>query len=345
MKKIFATMASTLALTLTLGLGACKGGTDFGTDGKFGQLTTTESVYGFSAASAGMLISAMNDSETSKSAPTAAMSVRVAASGEQTSPADSTQPVPGTSEEIPPADSGNTGLDTSELDRYMGLVESLLSDGGFSVVSQTSDRAEYTEKTVVSYQDMEGNRLQYMMYYNQVAVTDRDDHDDDDDWFDDKFDRETEETYAIEGVMVIEGTDYSIRGRRELETDGNESEATTEFRVTLGENRYMLVEQEFESERDESEQSYSYSVIENNRVTERSTFSYETEDGETELEMACYKDGKTDRFSFKKETEHGRERIRLYVGSGKDRQRYTVRIETDADGNHKYVYEPFSIGR
>ena len=319
MKKLLAAMTSTLALTLTLGLGACKGGTDFGTDGKFGQLTTTESVYGFSAASAGMLISAMNDGGTAKTAPAAAMSVRLT------------------------ADSGNAGLDTSELDRYMGLVESLLSDGGFSIVSQTSDRAEYTEKTVVSYQDMEGNRLQYMMYYNQIQIP-GDDDDDDDDWGD-WDEEETEENYAIEGIMVIEGQEYAIHGEREIETERDEMEAETKFRVTLGENRYMLVEQELESERNESEQSYSYSVIENNRVVERSTFSYETEDGETELEMACYKDGKTDRFSFKRETEYGRERIRLYVGSGKDRQRYTVRIETDADGNHKYVYEPFSAGR
>lgn len=344
MKKLLAAMTSTLALTLTLGLGACKGGTDFGTDGKFGQLTTTESVYGFSAASAGMLISAMNDGGTAKTAPAAAMSVRLTADSEtETPPADSTQPVPDTSEEIPPADSGNAGLDTSELDRYMGLVESLLSDGGFSIVSQTSDRAEYTEKTVVSYQDMEGNRLQYMMYYNQIQIP-GDDDDDDDDW-DDWDEEETEENYAIEGIMVIEGQEYAIHGEREIETERDEMQAETKFRVTLGENRYMLVEQELESERDESEQSYSYSVIENNRVVERSTFSYETEDGETELEMACYKDGKTDRFSFKRETEYGRERIRLYVGSGKDRQRYTVRIETDADGNHKYVYEPFSAGR
>ena len=225
----------------------------------------------------------------------------------------------------------------------MGLVESLLSDGGFSIVSQTSDRAEYTEKTVVSYQDMEGNRLQYMMYYNQIQIP-GDDDDDDDDW-DDWDEEETEENYAIEGIMVIEGQEYAIHGEREIETERDEMQAETKFRVTLGENRYMLVEQELESERNESEQSYSYSVIENNRVVERSTFSYETEDGETELEMACYKDGKTDRFSFKRETEYGRERIRLYVGSGKDRQRYTVRIETDADGNHKYVYEPFSAGR
>ena len=344
MKKLLAAMTSTLALTLTLGLGACKGGTDFGADGKFGQLTTTESVYGFSAASAGMLISAMNDGGTAKTAPAAAMSVRLTADSEtETPPADSTQPVPDTSEEIPPADSGNAGLDTSELDRYMGLVESLLSDGGFSIVSQTSDRAEYTEKTVVSYQDMEGNRLQYMMYYNQIQIP-GDDDDDDDDW-DDWDEEETEENYAIEGIMVIEGQEYAIHGEREIETERDEMQAESKFRVTLGENRYMLVEQELESERNESEQSYSYSVIENNRVVERSTFSYETEDGETELEMACYKDGKTDRFSFKRETEYGRERIRLYVGSGKDRQRYTVRIETDADGNHKYVYEPFSAGR
>ena len=62
-------MALSLAITLSFGLAACnnqpsKGGSANGGHGKFNELNTTESVYGFSAASAGMIISSMNEAGT-----------------------------------------------------------------------------------------------------------------------------------------------------------------------------------------------------------------------------------------------------------------------------------------
>ena len=77
MKKLFLALASTLTLSLAAGLGACSetgtpGGGSAG--GKFENLTTTQSVYGFSAASAGMLISSMNDGAQASSAVRSASS-------------------------------------------------------------------------------------------------------------------------------------------------------------------------------------------------------------------------------------------------------------------------------
>ncbi len=342
MKKLFLALASTLILSLAAGLGACSetgtpGGGSAG--GKFENLTTTQSVYGFSAASAGMLISSMNDGAQASSA------VR-SASSDFGGTSDSGQSGPGQSDSQAAPEGGLSDEVKAELDEYMALVGSLLSDGGFETVSEASDRDGYTEKMTVSWRDMQGNASSYVMYYNQTSVPDYDerDDDDDDDW-DDRLDDEREENYSIEGVMVVDGTDYAIRGRRNVESDGGESESETSFRVTLGETRYMLVEQESETERGESEQSYSYSVYEDGMVVERSTFSYEEEEGETELEMLAYKNGQTQRFSFDRERVRGEEVIRLSVGSGRDRQRYYVRTATDADGNVTYTYEPISSGR
>lgn len=117
MKKKLMVLALTLLVALSIGLVACVEpgtGKTHGNNGKFDDLKTTESVYGFSAASAGMLISSMGNG-----ANTAA----TAAEGDVTD-----------------------ALDTAQLDNYMALVESLLSDGGFNVLAQTSDRKEYTEK-------------------------------------------------------------------------------------------------------------------------------------------------------------------------------------------------------
>lgn len=361
MKKIITVLALLLCLALSAGVAACSdagrgagGGSSSG--GKFDQLDTTESVYGFSAASAGMLISSMNGGSAAALAtakgyalPLSAQAVQTEQTGtentgnEQTGAGENTENggQTGTGE-----NGGQTGAadDTqqieAELDAYMALVESLLSDGGFQVQEGASDRG-YETKMVVSYRDLNGKALQYELHYNSIARPDNDDDDDDD--FDDRFENESEEEYGIEGVMVIDGADYAIRGERESESEGSETESETSFRVTLSDASYMLVEQSYESERNETEQEYSYSVFENGRLTERSSFEYEEEDGETELKMTSRKGGESSVFYFERETVRGEEVIRIRVGSGSAAQSYYVRVQTDADGNKDYVYE--QIGR
>ncbi len=382
MKKVFTAMALSLAITLSFGLAACNnqpssGGSANGGNGKFNELNTTESVYGFSAASAGMIISSMNEAGTTAqtvqilqpaqiaqasqsdgltsvshaSAPrvsatnlcsvahVCAVPVNSSADDAENAPVEET---PDTSEnpdvsvpETPetsekPGEQPSDNPETAELDRYMALVESLLSDGGFDFSSQTSDREEYAEKTVISYKDMSGDAHDYVMYYNQTLTKSETD----------ESDGETEENYSIKGVMVIDGADYEIRGERKNESEEGESETETEFVVILGENRYIRVEQSVETEDGESEQEYCYSVYENGKLVERSEFSYETEENETELKMTSFKDGKTQVLYFEREIENGEEVIEIHVGDGKHGKGYIVHIEKDENGDNRYSFIP-----
>ena len=390
MKKIFTAMALSLAITLSFGLAACNnqpsgGGSANGGNGKFNELNTTESVYGFSAASAGMIISSMNAAGTTAqtaravrnsqpvqiaqtpqsvgltsvshaSAPrvsatnlcsvahVCAVPVNSSADDAENAPVEET---PDTSEtpdvsvpetpdvsvpETPekPGEQPSDSPETAELERYMALVESLLSDGGFDFSSQTSDREEYAEKTVISYKDMSGDAHDYVMYFNQTLTKSETD----------ESDGETEENYSIKGVMVIDGADYEIRGERKNESEEGESETETEFVVILGENRYIRVEQSVETEDGESEQEYCYSVYENGKLVERSEFSYETEENETELKMTSFKDGKTQVLYFEREIEKGEEVIEIHVGDGKHGKGYIVHIEKDENGDNRYSFIP-----
>lgn len=385
MKKVFTAMALSLAITLSFGLAACnnqpsKGGSANGGNGKFNELNTTESVYGFSAASAGMIISSMNAAGTTAqtvqilqpaqiaqasqsvgltsvnhaSAPrvsatnlcsvahVCAVPVNSSADDAENAPVEETPDtsetpdvsVPETPEtpETPekPGEQPSDSLETAELDRYMALVESLLSDGGFDFSSQTSDREGYAEKTVISYKDMSGDAHDYVMYFNQTLTKSETD----------ESDGETEENYSIKGVMVIDGADYEIRGERKNESEEGESETETEFVVILGENRYIRVEQSVETEDGESEQEYCYSVYENGKLVERSEFSYETEENETELKMTSFKDGKTQVLYFEREIEKGEEVIEIHVGDGKHGKGYIVHIEKDENGDNRYSFIP-----
>lgn len=385
MKKVFTAMALSLAITLSFGLAACnnqpsKGGSANGGNGKFNELNTTESVYGFSAASAGMIISSMNAAGTTAqtvqilqpaqiaqasqsvgltsvshaSAPrvsatnlgsvahVCAVPVNSSADDAENAPVEETPDtsetpdvsVPETPEtpETPekPGEQPSDSPETAELDRYMALVESLLSDGGFDFSSQTSDREGYAEKTVISYKDMSGDAHDYVMYFNQTLTKSETD----------ESDGETEENYSIKGVMVIDGADYEIRGERKNESEEGESETETEFVVILGENRYIRVEQSVETEDGESEQEYCYSVYENGKLVERSEFSYETEENETELKMTSFKDGKTQVLYFEREIEKGEEVIEIHVGDGKHGKGYIVHIEKDENGDNRYSFIP-----
>lgn len=350
MKKLLSAMALSLAITLSFGLAACNnkpsnGGSNGGSSAnggneKFNELNTTESVYGFSAASAGMIISSMNAAGTTARisqpaglAPVSRTSARRVSATNLSSSADDVESAP--VEETPdipekPSEQPSDSAETAELERYMALVESLLSDGGFDFSSQTSDREGYAEKTVISYKDMKGDAHDYVMYFNQILTKSETD----------ESDGETEENYSIKGVMVIDGADYEISGERKKESEEGESEIETEFVVNLGENRYIRVEQSVETEEGESEQEYCYSVYENGKLVERSAFSYETEENETELKMTSFKDGKTQVLYFERESEKGEEVIEIHVGDGKHGKGYIVRIEKDENGVNRYSFVP-----
>ncbi len=349
MKKLIVSLILSASLAATV-FTACTNGQSSQGSNMFDYLTTTKSVYGFSAASSAMVISEMQktpegatrastqvtpEGDTTQTMPETTPETTPDGGTTQTAPEttpedDTTQTMPettpddGTSQTTP----GQSEAPQTATEGYLSLVESLLSDGGFGMISQTSDRPEYSEKMIVSCKDISGNEVSYIMYYNQLLTESEEDED------------EVEETYSIEGVMLIDGAEYAIRGERENETGDGETETQTEFRVTISESRYMLVEQSYESENGgEAEQEFSYKIYDNGRLTERSSFEYELdEDGETEVKMTAYKDGKTDVFYFEKDTVDGREIIRLRVGAGRDAERYVIVAITDENGNVYYEY-------
>ena len=318
MKKTITLILAASALTLALGATACNtGGISLGGTGD--TPASSESVYGVSAATAGMLIQSMEAGSPASRTP-------------ESTPQTPETTLPETPRETPeqqptePAAPETTVSAFPELDGYMGLVDSFLNGSGYSVEVTNSDRAEYDEMMKISYSGLNGN-TKYEMHYNKMLIPDFDD--------DDRWEDEEEEEYAIEGVLVIDGMEYPVQGVREIERERDEYESETEFRVTLEDGRSVWVEQSESSEKDEHELEYSYLIRENGRVVERSSFSFEEEKGETELEMLTEKNGKRESFSFEKESYRGKEYIFLRVGSGRETKSYLV----VSDGNGGYSYE------
>ena len=272
------------------------GGDDPG--GVFGELSSAEEVYGFSAATAGIVITGMDGAQSS---PLASLARKAARSYGRESIDDEAT--------------------IATINGYMELVESLISGENFSVKGGENTDAGYDYDYVmqVTYSDFLGEeRDSGRIYYNRTH--ENTEHDDD----------ETETTYTLEGVMVLDGGEYPLYGTHKSESEEDESENEYEMRVYLGENSYILVEQTMESEEGESEIEYCYTLIENGRKVSRTTFEYETEHDETELMMTVEESGKEpETFAF--EREDGEIAIRLGGASGE--VTYIVRIE-----NGQYVY-------
>lgn len=319
MKKTITLILAASALTLALGATACNtGGISLGGTGD--TPASSESVYGVSAATAGMIIRSMkaeapDPSQTPENTPQTPETTLPEAPQETPEPQPTEPAAPETSVSAFP-----------ELDGYMGLVDSFLNGSGYSVEVTDSDRAEYDEMMKISYSGLNGS-TKYEMHYNKMLIPDFDD--------DDRWEKEEDEEYALKGVLVIDGMEYPVQGVREIERERGEYESETEFRVTLEDGRSVWVEQSESSEKDEHELEYSYLIRENGRVVERSSFSFEEEKGETELEMITEKNGKRESFSFEKESYRGREYIFLRVGSGRETKSYLV----VSDGNGGYTYE------
>ena len=303
-KLVLAGMTALTALALSVGAAACS--PDSAAKNEFELPQTAAQSYSFSAASAGTIISAMNGGSAAQTAR-----ALTAVTDEAT---------------------------IAELNDYMMLVESLLSDGSFGTVYETSDRPEYAVKAVISYTDITGAKLGYTMYYNESNQNTHTESD----WDDGRLEEESETRADIDGVLVIDGADYPFSGRTKTETEGNESESETTFSVQMGTTaeglqKVMRVNRESESEHDETEEEYSYTIYEGRTETERSTLKVEQERGETEIEMTVRKNGQSQVFSFEKEADE-RNAIHITVGGNGSVEEYVVRVLTDENGNSYYEY-------
>ena len=144
----------------------------------------------------------------------------------------------------------------------MALVESLLRDGAITGECIAGEMG-YTYGMTVSYTDLLGDSVSYVMYYDKVFLEGETEDD------------ETEESYFLSGILVIEDTAYPVEGSYETEFSEGETENELYFKAFTDteKNSYIEVEQETETEEDdgeaETEKEYVYSVYSKNKLIEK----------------------------------------------------------------------------
>ncbi len=219
------------------------------------------------------------------------------------------------------------------VNRYMALVEGLLSEDSIEATAVAGEYG-YSFGMKIGYTDLLGNAAHYTLYFDKIFLSAEQEDD------------ETEEEYAIEGVLEAEGRTYPVRGNYETESEEDETEGELFFRAYLDEAKsaYIEVTQEYESENEDGEQEvereYVYSRYENGKRVERTTVEYESEEGELELKLTIEQEDVRDELVFES-ARIGGETVLLAEGklSGED-VRFTVYIR---EGGYHYVFDDGSF--
>lgn len=128
---------------------------------------------------------------------------------------------------------------------------------------ENSDREGYQYKMTITVTQTENQSEQIVLYYNETLNTEETDDD------------ETE--YTLTGIIVLEGKEYAVEGRRTLDKDENE----LEFSVKISDNTKVVFEQEWEN----GEQEFNYSVFINGKLFNSFSVEMEKFENKTELEI------------------------------------------------------------
>lgn len=343
----------TLLLSLSLALGLCAftacsqnddddndtGSTYASVVNKFESFSSEDEVYGFTAASAATVLSAMGESAETYAASLSSRGALEAA------PCSSVEHIADDEDDEyyiveDDDDDGDIEDTVDALNDYMLLAESLLSEDAYTfeqteITAEDEGYTDYAYKTVISYSGLSGDTFSYTMYYNETVTEEKTEtyaaslssrgaldaapcssggHTADD--VDHIVDDDDDEDYIVddddEDDPIEQTTDY-VKIERETVLTGVIVIEGTDYPVS-GESKY-------ESETgDESEIEYEQELLVTTGADSYMKIKLETEtedeDGETESETkysyAFYESGSlTATNTFKYETEDDETRLKL----------------------------------
>ncbi len=299
----------------------------------------SQDLYGMGAVTAVKLLG----SEFSGEALSRLSAVKVMRTSDGSSSAEGSTGATSDSEEV-------VKSQAEEIHQYMRMLDGFFGDDVVKTeVSANVDVAyAYDYKLTITGKDVYGEDVVHIMYYTEKLLREEIEVDDDD-WFE-EAEEEIERSYALEGVLVMDGVNYPMRGERSEEVENDESEAEIKIRAYLNENdfnTFVQVEQELSQERNETEREYVYSVYQSGKLVEKTSVEFETErknDKEkAEYEVEFLSGNGRGRYEVKRKIDQ--KGVFLHVNYSIDGKKgnFVIREEKGANGEVNYVYS-FSDG-
>lgn len=203
-----------------------------------------------------------------------------------------------------------TDADVSGIKDCLNMFDDIISGGGISqnVAENTDKDGEFKEYPFVMTVTVGNTGITAKMYYKEVNTVTETEIDD--------GEEETEVSTTLSGVMVFDGKEFEISGKKEIETEGNEKETSIEITTKSKANplNYVKIKQSVEVENGAQEVEYEYEIYENGEKVREFKLEIEDENGKTEV-------------TFKMEIENAPEETEYKI------------IKGDVDGKFKIKYE------
>ena len=203
-----------------------------------------------------------------------------------------------------------TDADVSGIKDCLNMFDDIISGGGITQTVEKNEDVEglYKDYPFVMTVTVGNTGITAKMYYKEVnTVTETE--------IDDGVE-ETEVSTTLSGVMVFDGKEFEVSGKKEIETEGNEKETSIEFTTKSKANplNYVKIKQSVEVENGAQEVEYEYEIYENGEKAREFKLEIEDENGKTEV-------------TFKMEIENVPEETEYKI------------IKGDVDGKFKIKYE------
>lgn len=203
-----------------------------------------------------------------------------------------------------------TDADVSGIKDCLNMFDDVISGGGITQTVEKNEDVEglYKDYPFVMTVTVGNTGITAKMYYKEVNTITETEIDD--------GEEETEVSTTLSGVMVFDDKEFEVRGKKEIETEGNEKETSIEFTTKSNANplNYVKIKQSVEVENGAQEVEYEYEIYENGEKVREFKLEVEDENGKTEV-------------SFKMEIENVPEETEYKI------------IKGDVDGKFKIKYE------
>lgn len=233
-------------------------------------------------------------------------------------------------------------IDMDEVNSYLLMMENILADGGPIVSSKkASDKEGYDWMLEITVKDLADNSNSYIIYYS-ILVDEVEElahgggkHRKAEEQFDGhKGSRDEKEIeYDINALAVIDGIEYEVVGKKEVEIEDGEEEVEFEFLIKLDEANYVKIEQETEDD----EEEYKYIIYKDGRKYSSMSFSTEVEMGATVFKLTTSIDGVRETYKFIKNEN------KIIIKYNKDKYSYTLFVTSKLDEETNEVVYDYKV--
>lgn len=163
----------------------------------------------------------------------------------------------------------------------LSLFDTIIQGGGVDqkVEKNTSEDAALSGYNFVMTISIPVANTTFKMYYDELETETKRELEDEKE--------EVKTSTSLTGVMIADGVQYEVSGKREVETEGDENETTIEFTTKSKTNpdNYITVSQSVETETGETEIEYEYKIYQGGHCVQDIEVEFEDEKGDFELEF------------------------------------------------------------